>query len=56
MAAVKGEVDGVQAEYKQEENGYLTELKAVVQAIHESMALIRSNHADSVKTFAVLLR
>ena len=52
----KGEVDGIQVEYKEEDNGYLSELKAIVQAIREkSMAPIRSDYTDAIKTFAVAL-
>ena len=53
----KGEVDGVQVEYKEEgDNGYLGELKAIVEAIRKrSMTPIRSTYADAVKSFAVAL-
>ncbi|MBI4024029.1 MAG: Gfo/Idh/MocA family oxidoreductase [Verrucomicrobia bacterium] len=52
----KGEVDGVQVEYSKEDNGYLTELQAIVQAAREkSMAPIRSDFPDAVKSFAVTL-
>jgi len=56
QGAFKGEVDGVQVEYKVEDNGYLSELKAIVEAIRKrSMTPIRSTYADAVKTFAVAL-
>lgn len=53
---LRGEIDGMQIEFGPEDNGYLTEVREFVRAIHEqSMTPIRSTYSDAVKSFAVTL-
>lgn len=52
----EGDVDGMKVSFAQEDNGYLNELKALLQAIRaQSMKPVRSSYSDSVKTFATVL-